>query len=199
MEQSLVRLQPDGVPVVSCGKPGLVFQLAIVDPKTVRECKENRIGEIWASGASIARGYWNRPDETDKTFENLLPGRTGRFLRTADLGFVLDGELFVTGRIKDLIIIRGRNFYPQDLEGCAGSAHAALSPDACVSFSVEGPEGERMVMACEIRREQRHSIDATELIHAIREAIAEEFEIGVSTIQQPGIDAIAVLNKAEGF
>jgi acyl-CoA synthetase (AMP-forming)/AMP-acid ligase II/acyl carrier protein len=182
IEQLRVSLRSGGAPVVSCGKPGLGFQVAIVDPKTGRECEENRIGEIWASSASVARGYWDRPDETDKIFENALPGRIGRFLRTGDLGFVLDGELFVTGRIKDLIIIRGRNFYPQDIEGCAGFAHSAVLPDGCVAFGVDGLDGEQMVVACEIRRERRHRIDAAALIQAIREAIAEEFEIRVSTI-----------------
>jgi amino acid adenylation domain-containing protein len=164
---------------VSCG--ALVQTVRIVDPDTLTPCVHGRIGEIWVAGPSVASGYWNRPHETEETFYGyLIDTDEGPFLRTGDLGFLSDGELFVTGRLKDLIIIRGLNHYPQDLEATAASCHPALSPSATVAFSVEADGAEQLVIVTEVER-GRH-VDTQAIIAAIRNVIAEQHELNVSTV-----------------
>ena len=126
------------VSLVPCGPPALGMEVAIVDPASSTRVAAGRIGEIWARGTSVAQGYWRRPDETRAEFGAVLPGEPGRpYLRTGDLGALVDGELVITGRIKDLIIIRGRNIYPQDLELAA----AGLLSPGCLSAAFELPGG----------------------------------------------------------
>ena len=101
----------------------------IVDPVSLHECRPGAIGEIWVAGPHVAQGYWDRPEETESTFKaHIADTGAGPFLRTGDLGFMREGELFVTGRLKDLIIIRGRNYFPQDIELTAEGSHASLRP-----------------------------------------------------------------------
>ncbi|MEM7030890.1 MAG: fatty acyl-AMP ligase, partial [Chloroflexota bacterium] len=136
LEQSKLK---DGSPtdaasqeIVSCGPVVDNHQLHIVNPDTSRICEPNQIGEIWIAGPNIALGYWNKPQETKESFQATLADGDGtHFLRTGDLGFVKDRNLFVTGRLKDLIIIRGRNHYPQDIEQVAEQCHPAISPMSC--------------------------------------------------------------------
>ncbi len=112
---------------VGCGRVSGGQEVVIVDPHTSGRCGDDGVGEIWVAGASVAHGYWNRPLETAATFAAMLPdSQSGPFLRTGDLGFLKDGELFVTGRLKDVIIIRGRNVYPQDLEATVARSHPLL-------------------------------------------------------------------------
>ncbi|HEY0728993.1 MAG TPA: fatty acyl-AMP ligase, partial [Pyrinomonadaceae bacterium] len=160
--------------LVGCGRAAMGTELAIVNTETLAVCEPDEVGEVWVSGPGVAAGYWSRPEETETTFNARLSKR-GKFLRTGDLGFVRDGELFITGRLKDLIIIRGRNHYPQDIERAVQQCHAALKPDAGAAFSVELGNEERVVVVQEI--ESRHKNEAETLIETIREAIAEEFEI----------------------
>jgi acyl-CoA synthetase (AMP-forming)/AMP-acid ligase II len=103
--------------IVSCGKLWSDQEVVIADPETMTECAAGNVGEVWITGPSVAKGYWNRIEETEYTLKAYLKD-TGRgpFLRTGDMGFVKDRQLFITGRIKDLIIVRGRNHYPQDIE-----------------------------------------------------------------------------------
>ncbi|MFI7413889.1 fatty acyl-AMP ligase [Streptomyces sp. NPDC049627] len=122
---------------VSCGRPGPEVTVAIADPERHEELPEGEAGEIWVRGASVAKGYWRNALATRETFRTTLPGHEGRFLRTGDLGFLRDGELFVTGRLKDLIVIDGRNHCPQDLELTAEMAHPALRPGCTAAFSVD--------------------------------------------------------------
>jgi len=121
-------------------------------------------------------GYWDRPEETARTFQARLANGEGPFLRTGDLGAVVDGELYVTGRIKEMIIIRGRNHYPQDLEQTVQACHPALRPGAGAAFSVELDGAEGLVIVQEVERAQRRS-DPAELVLAIRRAMTEEHEI----------------------
>jgi acyl-CoA synthetase (AMP-forming)/AMP-acid ligase II/acyl carrier protein len=169
--------------LVSCGRPARGVEVAVVDPETPRARGSGETGEIWLSGASVARGYWNRSEATSAAFGNVLPGRAGLWLRTGDLGVVRDGRLFVAGRLKDLVILGGRNYYPQDVEACAGGSHAALSPGRCGAFAVDGPEGERLVVACEMPREAVPGLDTADLLRGIRDAVASEMEIAVSAVQ----------------
>ena len=116
--------------LVGCGHPVPGHTIVIIDPDTARELPEGEVGEILIQGPSLTHGYWNRGEENEQVFGAHVEGREGRFLRTGDLGFFRDGELFVTGRVKDVIIIRGRNHYPQDIEQSAEGAHPAVLPGA---------------------------------------------------------------------
>ncbi|HVF55637.1 MAG TPA: amino acid adenylation domain-containing protein, partial [Pyrinomonadaceae bacterium] len=162
--------------LVGSGTTALGTEVRVVRPESLSECQPGEVGEIWVKGPGVAAGYWNRPEESERTFRAYL-GATeeGPFLRTGDLGFVKDGELFVTGRLKDLIIIRGRNHYPQDIEAAVESSHAALRRGSGVAFSVEMGSEERLVVAQEV--EARQQVEWQEVIGRIREAIAEEFEV----------------------
>ncbi|MGH9961462.1 MAG: fatty acyl-AMP ligase, partial [Pyrinomonadaceae bacterium] len=123
--------------LVGCGQTLLDQTIAIVDPISLTRCPPDEIGEIWVSGPSVAQGYWNRAEETKSTFQaHLADTGEGPFLRTGDLGYLRNGELFITGRFKDLIIIRGGNHYPQDIELTAEKSHEALRPGGVAAFSV---------------------------------------------------------------
>ncbi|WP_367325380.1 fatty acyl-AMP ligase [Streptomyces sp. HUAS ZL42] len=136
---------------VGCGRPGPGVTLVVADPERGEQLPEGEVGEIWVRGASVAKGYWRNTLATRETFRATLPGHDGRFLRTGDLGFLRDGELFVTGRLKDLMVIDGRNHYPQDLEVSAEMAHPALRPGCTAAFSVDsGVEGELPVLVAEL-------------------------------------------------
>ncbi|MEU6576870.1 fatty acyl-AMP ligase [Streptomyces sp. NPDC046805] len=123
---------------VSCGRPATGLTVVIADPERQEELSEGEVGEIWVAGASVAKGYWRNALATRETFRATLPGHDSRFLRTGDLGFLRGGELFVTGRLKDLIVIDGRNHYPQDLELSAELSHPALRPGCTAAFAVNG-------------------------------------------------------------
>jgi amino acid adenylation domain-containing protein len=168
--------------LVGCGHSIESQEIAIVDPETGRRCADDRVGEIWVAGPSIAQGYWNRVNETAATFRaTQLESWFGPFLRTGDLGFEKDGELFVTGRLKDVIIIRGRNLYPQDLELTAARSHALLRTDGCAAFSVDVDGAECLVVASEVERGAIR-VQTDEIITAIRQAIAVEHEIEVDAV-----------------
>jgi amino acid adenylation domain-containing protein/non-ribosomal peptide synthase protein (TIGR01720 family) len=166
--------------LVGSGRAMLDTEIAIVDPETMNRCAPDEVGEVWVSSPSVARGYWNKPEETERTFRARLPGPgRGLYLRTGDLGFLKDGELFVTGRLKDLIIIRGRNHYPQDIERTVEQSHPALRPNSGAAFSVDDGE-ERLVIVQEL--DHRRRADANEVIEAIRRAVAESHEVDVSAL-----------------
>ncbi|MDY6782668.1 MAG: fatty acyl-AMP ligase [Cyanobacteriota bacterium] len=162
---------------VSCGKLVCETQVAIVNPDTFKRCASNEVGEIWVSDPSVADGYWKRPDATKETFQaRIAETDEGPFLRTGDLGFMKDGELFITGRIKDLIIIRGTNHYPQDIEWTAQQVHSQLRPDYGAAFSIEVRGEEQLVVVQEVERRARE-LEPDRAIADIRQAIAEEFEL----------------------
>lgn len=160
-------------PLVSSGRPA--ERVAIVNPESRAECEPGEIGEIWVSGPSVALGYWNRSEESAATFGQRLEGRRESYLRTGDLGFLLDDELFVTGRIKDLIIIDGANHYPHDLERTVASCHPALGPEACAAFSVEVAGREELVLVVSPTR--RAAMAVADLQRAIRHAVTEHHDL----------------------
>jgi natural product biosynthesis luciferase-like monooxygenase protein len=174
--------------LVACGQPVGGQQVLIVDPTSAARCAPGQIGEIWVRGPSVAQGYWNRREQTAEVFEAYEAGQgDGPFLRTGDVGFLHDGELFVTGRLKDLIIIRGRNHYPHDIERTVQQSHAALRLNAGAAFSVpagdgsQGSLGEQLVVVQEIERQARHS-QLDEVAEAIRQAVAEQHGVRISTV-----------------
>ncbi|MEA2603212.1 MAG: hypothetical protein QOF89_4204 [Acidobacteriota bacterium] len=172
---------PEARQVVGCGHAWGGAEVRIVDPEAVLERPAGGVGEIWVAGPSVAGGYWNRPEETERTFRAALAGVDGRlFLRTGDLGFLLGGELFVTGRLKDLIIIRGRNHYPQDVELTAQRSHPALRPRGGAAFSVEADGEERLVVVHELERHREGEAEAA--ARSVRQAIAEEHDAQVHEV-----------------
>ncbi|MEK8016255.1 MAG: SDR family NAD(P)-dependent oxidoreductase [Candidatus Parabeggiatoa sp.] len=186
LEQHRVVIAPSGEntqKIVGCGQTWLDQKIIIVDPETSIPCSEQQVGEIWVSGQNVAIGYWNRPDETEQTFHAYLADTgDGPFLRTGDLGFLKEGELFVTGRLKDLIIIRGRNYYPQDIELSVEKSHPALNAVSCAAFSVEREGEERLVVAQEVERTALGKLDVDEVVHAIRQAVSEQHELQVYAV-----------------
>jgi amino acid adenylation domain-containing protein len=162
--------------LVGCGGALPDQRIAVVDWATLKECAPGAVGEIWVSGPSVAQGYWGHPEESERTFAaRLADTGEGPFLRTGDLGFMHEGELFVTGRLKDLIIIRGRNHYPQDIELTAEQSHRALRPGCGAAFAVADGGEERLVVVQEV--DHRQGLDAAEVCEAINRAVAEEHEI----------------------
>jgi 8-amino-7-oxononanoate synthase len=165
--------------LVGCGPTDAESDVRIVDPRTSASLPSRRVGEIWARGPSVARGYWNRPDLTEKTFSaRLADDDHGPFLRTGDLGFLLDGELYVIGRIKDVIIVHGCNHYAQDIEQTAERADPALVPGGGAAFGVEVDGEERLVVVHELEYGGRQG-DVEQVAAHIRKAVALEHEIPV--------------------
>ncbi|AVH69203.1 non-ribosomal peptide synthetase [Nostoc sp. 'Lobaria pulmonaria (5183) cyanobiont'] len=163
---------------VSCGETIPQQQIVIVNSETLTRCSSDEVGEIWVSGLSIGQGYWNRTEETEETFHAYLKDtKEGPFLRTGDLGFLDNGELFITGRAKDLIIIRGRNLYPQDIELTAQGSHLSLRSGANAAFTLEVNNEERLVIVQEL--EFRAKPNLAEVASAIRQAIAQDHEVQV--------------------
>jgi acyl-CoA synthetase (AMP-forming)/AMP-acid ligase II len=139
--------------LVSCGTPTGQY-VAVVDPETCQELPDDCVGEIWVHGSNVARGYWRKPELSRDTFEGRLADPAvgvppGPWLRTGDLGVVHEGELYVTGRLKDLIIIDGRNHFPQDIEATVQEAHPAIRPNHVAAFAIPGEETERLVVVAE--------------------------------------------------
>ena len=171
--------------LIGCGRQLVGESIAIVDPECYKALAAAHIGEIWVSGANVAKGYWRNAVATKATFAATLSGESeGAWLRTGDLGFVdEDGELFVTGRIKDLIIIRGINHYPQDIENTVQNSHPALRRNCGAAFAaLNRDQNEMLVVVQEVERTSRHHIDADDVAGAIREAVANEHEIAVGEI-----------------
>jgi acyl-CoA synthetase (AMP-forming)/AMP-acid ligase II len=133
--------------LVACGRTWSGAPLCIADPATRQPCAAGQIGEIWVAGPSVALGYWNDPERTAATFGAYTADGHGPYLRTGDLGFVVDGELFVTGRIKDVMIVSGRNHYPQDIELTASQSDPELMgrPAAAFLLPDEGEEAIALV------------------------------------------------------
>lgn len=173
--------EKDARSLVGCGRALPGMQVLIVDAETHVPLRDDQIGEIWVAGPSVGQGYWNRPEETRQTFHARLADDKGPYLRTGDLGFLRDGELFVTGRLKDLIIVRGRNLYPQDLEQTVEQSHPALRGGDCAAFSVDVDNEERLVIVQEIDRQHRGA-NTDEIIAAIRQAVLQQHEVSVYTV-----------------
>ena len=168
--------------VVAGGAVPAAHRVEVVEPATRTSLPEGEVGEIWVHGASVAQGYWNRPDTEDDPFGLTLADEpTVPFLRTGDLGFLRDGQLYVTGRSKDLIIVRGRNHYPQDIELTAQRSSPALQPNGGAAFALDEEDGrERVVVVQEVRSGQ--DVDLGEVTRSVRAAVVEEHEVRVDSV-----------------
>jgi acyl-CoA synthetase (AMP-forming)/AMP-acid ligase II len=172
--------------VVGCGHSLSDQKVVVVNPETLRQCAANEVGEIWVSGASVAKGYWNQPEETKRTFcAYLADPNEGPFLRTGDLGFLEDGELFITGRLKDIIIINGRNYYPQDLEWTVEQSHSLIRPNCAAAFSAEIKNEERLIILAEIERSYRkRRMEANYLTNGTEDALESDRKELIQSIRK---------------
>jgi acyl-CoA synthetase (AMP-forming)/AMP-acid ligase II len=172
-----------GVRLVSSGRPA-GQRVLVVDPATRRALPEGRVGEIWVSGPNVARGYWGRLPRSPITFgarpaevdgDVPVAGMCGEgWLRTGDLGALVDGELFVTGQLEDMIIVAGREHYPQEIERTAVRAHPAVRRHAAAAFTVPGEQGDRLVILAERTRGRRDghlAVTAADVTVAVRSAV----------------------------
>ncbi|MGF1539557.1 MAG: fatty acyl-AMP ligase [Pleurocapsa sp.] len=192
--------------LVSCGNSLPDQKIVIVNPQTHTTCSPGEVGEIWVSGTSVAGGYWDRPSETEHTFNACLQDKQeSGFLRTGDLGFIEDGELFVTGRLKDMIIIKGRNHYPQDIEKTVQDTNSLIRPSGVASFSINVEGEEKLIILAEVERQYWSSNrssksngngngykndipDTQELIQTIRREVAKNHDLQIHTtlLLKPG-------------
>jgi acyl-CoA synthetase (AMP-forming)/AMP-acid ligase II len=167
------------ITLVGCGPPVIDTDIAIVDQESRTICPPGRIGEIWISGLGVAQGYWNRPEESEQTFRARLSTSDARtFLRTGDLGFIADGQLFITGRLKDLIIIRGLNHCAEDIEWSVSQCSAEVQTVA--AFSVRELGEERLVIAFELSQSSQPAID--EVASLIQQVVSERHELQVHAL-----------------
>jgi acyl transferase domain-containing protein/acyl-CoA synthetase (AMP-forming)/AMP-acid ligase II/acyl carrier protein len=185
--------------VVGCGPVAESQEVVIVDPATHKQCGAHEVGEIWVGGANVARGYLGKPIDTAETFVAFVSDTgAGPLLRTGDLGFLLDGELFVAGRLKDLVIIRGRNYYPNDIEFTAQETHPGLLKGRGAVFAVTPESGaaEQLVVVQEFDREQISEADVDDVIAAIRTAITAEHQIHAHAVLL--VDALRIPTTSSG-
>ena len=183
-------------PLVSSGPVSFQTRVAIADPETHERCPDGRVGEIWIASPSVARGYWRRDDETRHTFGAHLANGDGPFLRTGDLGVLTDGELFVTGRLKDVLIVRGLKHYPQDIELTAERQHASIRAGCSAAFAVDGSEGESIVIAMELDPRSlpddpvQRDACVNEIVVRVRQSVAEHHGIVLSAVSLLSIGAV---------
>ena len=159
------------IALVASGEPVAEQVVAIVDPDTGAACDARQVGEIWVAGASVAAGYWGRPDASAATFQARLAGSDRAYLRTGDLGVLEQGQLIVTGRLKDLVILDGRNYYPHDIEVAAERSHAHLRAGFTAAFGVAVEGRERLVLVAEVARQHKSDADSA-MFQAIRTELA---------------------------
>ncbi|MDZ8184140.1 MAG: fatty acyl-AMP ligase [Nostoc sp. ChiSLP02] len=181
--------QIDARTLIGCGQSCEDMKIVIVNPESLSVCSEKEVGEIWISGPSVAQGYWNQAELTEKSFYAYLADTeisdreaSGPFLRTGDLGFLQNNELFVTGRIKDIIIIRGQNHYPQDIELTVEKSHPALRIGCLAAFAVEFKGSERLVVVAEVERTYLKKLNVQEVVNKVRQAVITEHGLDVFAV-----------------
>ena len=185
LSENRVEPVPDDAPqarrLVACGSPIGDLRVVIVDPHSCAEAAPGRVGEIWVAGASVGQGYWHKPGQTRRFFDARLSDMSsGPFLRTGDLGFMRDGQLYVTGRLDDLIIVRGMNRYPQDIEATARGSHPLLESGYGAAFVADDHGRQRLVLVQEVAR--RGEKDLTPALDAIRRAVLDEHGLALDAI-----------------
>jgi acyl-CoA synthetase (AMP-forming)/AMP-acid ligase II len=164
---------PSAQAIVGCGKPIPGETVLIVDVATLQPCPDDQIGEIWVAGKHVANGYWGRPEATQETFHAYLSDGRGPFLRTGDLGFLNDGTLFITGRLKDVIILHGTKHYPQDIEASIQATIPTVRPEGVATVGISSPAGEQVVVVAEVEREMLRKTNLQDLANLIRKVVSE--------------------------
>ena len=176
----------EGRKLMGCGKTYDDLQVRIVNPDTHELAKQGEIGEVWASGSSIAQGYWGRPDASKETFQAFIKDTgEGPFMRTGDLGFVYEGQLYITGRIKSLIIIDGSNHYPQDIEWTVANSHESIRAAGAAAYAIEVDGSEKLVITAELDPRAYRDLtddDARKIRRAIKSSISAEHDLAVHDI-----------------
>ena len=179
LDEKVVQPVAESVPgarmLVGCGREIEGERVAIVDPETCVKLPPDAIGEIWVQSPSVGRGYWQRRDETRRTFDATTSDGDGPFLRTGDLGFFYDGQLHVSGRIKDLIVVRGVNRYPQDIEATVERTSGVVQAGSVAAIAMNHDGREQLVIVAEAIRVRQHDWDSE--LQAIRRAVTEEHDL----------------------
>jgi acyl-CoA synthetase (AMP-forming)/AMP-acid ligase II len=174
----------ESVALVSCGTTYLEQEIQIVNPNSYDICSDNEIGEIWVKGKNVAKGYFGTGETTD--FSGLIANRASeQYLKTGDLGFINNGQLFITGRLKDVIILRGKNYYPHDIELATEKAHSGIREGCSASFSITDKDEEKLVIVAEVERvfrprdpsHQNNDSEAKKILTKIRQKVMEEHEV----------------------
>ncbi|WP_169812526.1 fatty acyl-AMP ligase [Nocardia acidivorans] len=179
LERGSAVADPGGRELLSMG-PVEPDSTVVVDPETRVRCAPNRVGEIWLHGPSVAAGYWNKPEQTERTFAARIAHEDGpAYLRTGDLGFLCDGELYVSGRIKELMIVHGRNIFPQDIERTIVSSHPTLRPGGCAVFAASIDDQERVMVVQELADEPE---SAEALATSIRDIVSRVHAISLHRV-----------------
>lgn len=173
---------PSAQPLVGCGTRILDETIVVVNTATRQPCADGQIGEIWISGKHVAQGYWGRPESTRETFHAYLPDGRGPFLRSGDLGFLKNGELFITGRLKDVIILQGAKHYPQDIEASVQAGIAAVRPDAVAAVGVTGAVGEQVVLVAELQRDFLRKTELQSVANSIRRVVSEDHGLALQDV-----------------
>jgi acyl-CoA synthetase (AMP-forming)/AMP-acid ligase II len=192
LNQVIISVKPQDTDrqIVGCGQTCLNQQLLIVHPETLVPCADDQVGEVWVSGSSIAQGYWNRVEQTAQAFRAApatIDGETTgaaiadapTFLRTGDLGFLHNGELFITGRLKDMIIIRGQNHYPHDIERTVETSHEALRAGCGAAFAIDFKGAERLVVVQEVERSYLRKLDEHTVASSIQQAVSSHHGLDI--------------------
>jgi acyl-CoA synthetase (AMP-forming)/AMP-acid ligase II len=181
-----------GTKFVSCGQAPENIEAVVVDPDHAQPCAAGRIGELWVRGASVGQGYWGRAEATEARFGARLADGTGPFLRTGDLTFVEGGELFVAGRLDDLVIVDGRNHFPQDIEATVEASHPLLAGYRAAAFGYEEGGGTKVAVVAEVSPRPAARIDPAEIrnevVTAVRRAVAQQHEVSLAAVRllRPG-------------
>lgn len=189
LEKGRIAPAVEGSPaltLVGCGPAGWGDEdVRIVNPETRRECARDEVGEIWIAGSHVAAGYWGKPEQTTETFQaRIQDSPAGPFLRTGDLGFFQAGQLYIAGRLKDLIIIDGKNHYPQDVELTVEEAHPSMRPAGTAAFTVDRDGQERLVVVAELHKEAQSgtAADPVQVARALRRAISDQHGLSLDDI-----------------
>jgi acyl-CoA synthetase (AMP-forming)/AMP-acid ligase II len=177
--EPVVTSAEDNRTIIGCGQTIDDQQVLIVDPSARTPCAAGQVGEVWVTGPSVAAGYWNQPVLTDEVFGARLSGAETPFLRTGDLGFVLDGELFITGRLKAALILGGRKIQAEDIEATLADGHAAVRPAGRVAMSVDTGGEERLVIVQEVSGKRHSAAELEAVARSIRARIAEAHQLPV--------------------
>ncbi len=179
LKENRGSLDPKGTALVGHGKTDDTQELIIADPDTFSSCEPLKIGEIWLKGPSVAAGYWNKPDATAETFHAHLKDGRGPFLRTGDLGFLHNGELYITGRLKDVIIIQGRNYYPQDIEEAVENVSPDFRPGRVIAFAMDGEITDAVCIVAEYVGEPKR---AKSLYGAVNQKLSLTFGVKIERL-----------------